>query len=30
MPAPPPPPSALPAFVKPNDDAKYFKPLKRF
>ena len=26
----PPPPSALPAFVKPNDDAKYFKPLKRF
>lgn len=30
IPAPPPPPSAPPAFVKPNDDAKYFKPLKRF
>ena len=30
LPPPPPPPSALPAFVKPNDDAKYFKPLKRF
>ncbi|MCX6956363.1 MAG: hypothetical protein NTV51_29870 [Verrucomicrobia bacterium] len=29
-PEPPPQKSATPDFVKPNDDAKYFKPLKRF
>lgn len=29
-PLPPPQKSATPTFVKPNDDAKYFKPLKRF
>ncbi len=27
---PPPQKTATPAFAKPNDDAKYFKPLKRF
>lgn len=30
QPEPPPQKSATPSFVKPNDDAKYFKPLKRF
>ena len=30
VPEPPPPRSTSPGFVKPNDDAKYFKPLKRF
>jgi hypothetical protein len=30
LPEAPPQKAGTPAFVKPNDDAKYFKPLKRF